>query len=264
VGKDREPEVAAQVHSGAEIFQKPGEFPAAESIDLPLSTHALHYYKSGRPFLQRHLPFWLAVMGEQLLVLAIPIAGILYPLANGLSAPYGWGMSRRIFLIYGELLWLESEMESRDSGRSTDDLSARLQVLERRSHRVRVPRMYLPLLYTLKEHLGHISVDDLGWMDTGFQGSTYYETPNADRLAREGVIFRSAHASAPNCAPSRASLLSGQYPPRHGVYTVASAPSSCICRITRCTPPCRPRANWCRTLRRNPAAGGRTTRPMPP
>jgi TRAP-type uncharacterized transport system substrate-binding protein len=61
-------EVATQVHSGAEIFQKPGEFPAAESIDLPLSSHALHYYKSGRPFLQRYLPFWLAVMGEQLLV----------------------------------------------------------------------------------------------------------------------------------------------------------------------------------------------------
>jgi len=149
-------EVAAQVHSGAEVFQKPGEFPAPESIDLPLSSHALHYYKSGRPFLQRYMPFWLAVMGEQLLVLSIPIAGILYPLANGLSALYGWGMRRRIFLIYGELLWLESEMETRGAGRTTDDLSARLQALERRTQRVRVPPIYIPLLYTLKEHLGHV------------------------------------------------------------------------------------------------------------
>ena len=67
-----------------------------------------------------------------------------------------------------------------------------------------------------------ISIDDLGWKDTGFQGSGYYETPNLDRLARQGMIFTNAYANAPNCAPSRASLLSGQYTPRHGVYTVGS------------------------------------------
>jgi len=67
-----------------------------------------------------------------------------------------------------------------------------------------------------------ILVDDLGWKDTGFQGSAYYETPNIDRLARQGMIFTDAYASAPNCAPSRASLLSGQYPPRLGIYTVGS------------------------------------------
>jgi len=65
-----------------------------------------------------------------------------------------------------------------------------------------------------------ILVDDLGWRDVGFMGSRYYETPNIDRLAREGSFFTAAYASAPNCAPSRASLLTGQYTPRHGVYTV--------------------------------------------
>jgi len=52
-------------------------------------------------------------------------------------------------------LWLESEMENRGGGRTTDDLSARLQALERRAHRIRVPPTYIPLLYTLKDHLGH-------------------------------------------------------------------------------------------------------------
>ena len=68
-----------------------------------------------------------------------------------------------------------------------------------------------------------ILVDDLGWRDVGFLGSEYYETPNIDRLAREGMIFSDAYAAAPNCAPSRASLLTGQYTPRHGVYTVGSS-----------------------------------------
>ena len=65
-----------------------------------------------------------------------------------------------------------------------------------------------------------ILIDDLGWKDVGFMGSKYYETPNIDRLARQGMIFTNAYANAPNCAPTRACLLSGQYTPRHGVYTV--------------------------------------------
>jgi arylsulfatase A-like enzyme len=68
-----------------------------------------------------------------------------------------------------------------------------------------------------------ILVDDLGWTDVGFMGAAVFETPNIDRLAGEGMVFTSAYANAPNCAPSRACLLTGQYTPRHGVYTVNSA-----------------------------------------
>ncbi len=67
-----------------------------------------------------------------------------------------------------------------------------------------------------------IFIDDMGWKDLGFMGSKYYETPRIDRLAAEGVIFTSAYSNAPNCAPTRACLMSGQYGPRHGVYTVGS------------------------------------------
>jgi len=65
-----------------------------------------------------------------------------------------------------------------------------------------------------------IFVDDMGWRDVGFMGSEYYETPNIDKLAGQGMIFTNAYSNAPNCAPARACLLSGQYSPRHGVYTV--------------------------------------------
>lgn len=64
--------------------------------------------------------------------------------------------------------------------------------------------------------------DDLGWSDTGCYGSTYYETPNIDRLCRQGMKFTDAHSAAANCAPSRACLITGQYIPRHGVYTVSN------------------------------------------
>ena len=65
-----------------------------------------------------------------------------------------------------------------------------------------------------------ILADDMGWNDPAFAGNRFVDTPHLDRLAREGVVFTEACASAPNCAPTRACLLTGQYPPRHGVYTV--------------------------------------------
>ncbi|HOD81060.1 MAG: Arylsulfatase [Planctomycetes bacterium ADurb.Bin126] len=64
--------------------------------------------------------------------------------------------------------------------------------------------------------------DDQGWKDAGYAGSDFYETPNLDRIAREGMSFTCAYSCAGNCAPSRACLISGQYTPRHGVYAVGS------------------------------------------
>lgn len=65
-----------------------------------------------------------------------------------------------------------------------------------------------------------ILADDMGWNDAGFCGNPFTDTPHLDQLAREGMVFTEACANAPNCSPTRACLLTGQYPPRHGVYTV--------------------------------------------
>ncbi len=68
-----------------------------------------------------------------------------------------------------------------------------------------------------------INADDLGWTDLGIQGSSYYESPNLDELARSGVRFTNGYAAAANCAPSRACSISGQWPQRHGIYTVGES-----------------------------------------
>ena len=65
-----------------------------------------------------------------------------------------------------------------------------------------------------------ILIDDLGWTDLGCMGSGYYETPRIDQFAEAGVLFTDAYSNGPNCAPTRACLLSGLYSPRHGIYTV--------------------------------------------
>jgi len=60
-------------------------------------------------------------------------------------------------------------------------------------------------------------IDDLGARDLGCFGSTFYETPNLDRLAREGMLFNNAYATCPVSSPTRASLMSGKYPARVGI-----------------------------------------------
>jgi arylsulfatase A-like enzyme len=75
---------------------------------------------------------------------------------------------------------------------------------------------------TTRPNILFIFADDLGWKDVGYQGTDYYETPNIDRLAEEGMVFTDGYAAAGNCAPSRACLLSGTYTPRHHVYAVGS------------------------------------------
>ena len=72
-----------------------------------------------------------------------------------------------------------------------------------------------------KPNIVYIFADDLGWTDLGCQGSKYYETPNIDRLASQGMRMLRCYSSQ-NCAPTRAALMSGQYAPRTGVYTVDS------------------------------------------
>jgi len=150
-------ETISKVHSRSGVFQKAGEFPAAETLEIPLSPYAANYYKSGRPLLQRYLPFWLAAMVEQLLLLLIPVLGLTYPLVKGLMALYGWGMQRRIFSIYGELYWVESQIDKLGKKAAPPELLERMKKLEDRTNRVKVSSKYMPMLYSLKETMASVS-----------------------------------------------------------------------------------------------------------
>jgi len=84
----------------------------------------------------------------------------------------------------------------------------------------------LTLPAATKPNIVFFLADDLGQRDLGAYGSTFYETPNLDRLAREGARFTGAYAACPVCSPTRASLMTGQWPQRTGVtdYIGAAAP----------------------------------------
>ncbi|HTP50504.1 MAG TPA: TAXI family TRAP transporter solute-binding subunit [Anaeromyxobacteraceae bacterium] len=146
-------EAASEVHAPAGLFQKAGQFPAAEGADLPLSAEARRFYRSGRPFLQRYLPYWVAVVAERLLLALLPVVGLLIPLVRVLPAVYSGMVRRRIVRLYGELKVLEAELEVRRPGEPVGDLCERLDALESRAGHLRVPLRFAHLPYTLRQHI---------------------------------------------------------------------------------------------------------------
>ena len=78
-----------------------------------------------------------------------------------------------------------------------------------------------PVVRLSKPNIILFLIDDLGWADLGVTGSTFYETPRVDALAKQGVFFSDAYAASPVCSPTRASIQSGKYPSRIGMSYLA-------------------------------------------
>jgi TRAP-type uncharacterized transport system substrate-binding protein len=144
---------AMRIHSRAGIFQRPGRFPAAESTDLPLSSQALSFYKSGPPFLDHYLPFWMASLVGRLLVLLIPILAVLYPLARFLPALYDWLMRAKISRLYGELRFLEDEIGTNGRNVDSSTMLARLEKLEKQANQLKIPITYGSMMYLLRSQI---------------------------------------------------------------------------------------------------------------
>jgi TRAP-type uncharacterized transport system substrate-binding protein len=146
-------EAASHIHFGPGIFQKEGQFPAPEAVDLPLSNYARQFYKTGSPFLQRNLPFWLAVLVQQFLVLLLPVVGVLYPLLRVTPGLFMSIQSRRVYGLYSELRLLEKELDSAGSAELHQDFIERLDRLEDRASDLWVPPSLRPHLYNLRLHI---------------------------------------------------------------------------------------------------------------
>ncbi|WP_050631723.1 TAXI family TRAP transporter solute-binding subunit [Bradyrhizobium viridifuturi] len=144
---------AVEIHSPPGIFQKAGEFPAAEAIDLPLSQEAQRFYKTGRPFLQGYLPFWAATLVEKLLVVFVPLAALLFPAFKLLPQSYDWMMQLRIRRLYDEIRSIESEMEAQGVKIDVSALNTKLDLIDQRANHLQLPNVYASSLYTLRGHI---------------------------------------------------------------------------------------------------------------
>lgn len=146
-------QAAAETHGGHGLLQKAGDFPKALAVDFPLSPRAERFYKSGRPFLQRYLPFWAANLIDRLVVMLIPLFAVLYPVAKFAPSLYGWRVRSRVFKRYGELKFLEADVLAAERGQSREDFLKRLDAIERDVAHLSAPLAFSDLVYTLRSHI---------------------------------------------------------------------------------------------------------------
>lgn len=146
-------QAASEVHGEAGVFQKPHEFPQATEVDFPLAAEAERYYKSGKSFLQRYLPFWLATLIDRMVVLLVPVVALLIPIVKFAPPLYGWRVRSRIFRRYGELKFLERELELDANRHSREDWLARLDEIEDEANHLPAPLAFSDMLYTLRQHI---------------------------------------------------------------------------------------------------------------
>ena len=146
-------QAAGEVHGAPGVFQKPGEFPRTGHSEFPLSKEAERYYKSGKPFLQRYLPFWAATLIDRMVVMLLPLLAVLLPLFKFAPQIYGWRVRSRIYRRYGELKFLENEINQDPGRHSRAEWLEKLDVIEKDASGIRTPLTFTDMLYTLRGHI---------------------------------------------------------------------------------------------------------------
>jgi TRAP-type uncharacterized transport system substrate-binding protein len=149
-------EAAQQVHGRAGIFQNAGQFPAPLEHEYRISEDAARYYKTGKTFVYRHLPFWLASLVNRVLVIIVPLAVLLIPAMKLAPWLYRWRISQRIYRRYGELMALERAAFGNTTPEERADLLRRLDEIEKRVITLRLPGSFADQVYLLRQHIGFV------------------------------------------------------------------------------------------------------------
>ena len=147
-------EAAREVHGSAGIFSKRGDYPAQVEGEYRSSPDANRYYTSGKSFLYRNFPFWLASLISRVLTVLVPLALILVPLVKVAPALYRWRFSSRIYKWYRVLLELERDAFKPDvTPKQREELLHQLDRIEASVNHLTIPAPFGDLFYALRSHI---------------------------------------------------------------------------------------------------------------
>ncbi|MBA3904296.1 MAG: C4-dicarboxylate ABC transporter substrate-binding protein [Rhodocyclaceae bacterium] len=146
-------QVLLEVHGKPGLFSRAGEFPTFRDNDFPHSDVAQRNFKSGPPFLQRYLPFWVAVFVDRLVVMLIPLFALLIPASKIVPALYAWRIRSRIYHGYGELKYLENDIRQHFDADKIGEYMEKLDRIEEKANVRPIPLSFTSELYALREHI---------------------------------------------------------------------------------------------------------------
>ena len=149
-------EAAKTVHGGEDYFTPLGAFPNLNTDEFPISDESTRYFKSGRPFLQRYLPFWLASFIERRLLILLPFMALLIGLLQALPRMAQTRIKNRLVVWYREIKSLEDEIWR--TPQPTPDQIAQwreeIENIDANSSQIRMPERYFQDVYALKQAIG--------------------------------------------------------------------------------------------------------------
>jgi len=145
---------AAQVvHKYGGDFEREGEFPAPKYLDFKLSPEAERFYKYGSPFLQRYLPFWIAIFVSRMTVLLLPLVAVVLPLFKLVPLIYRWRMRSKIYRWYSKLRDFDPERHKAEATDRLQEYLVGLNQIEEKVSNLSVPLSFSEELYHLRMHI---------------------------------------------------------------------------------------------------------------
>ncbi len=146
-------QAAEEIHSRGRGFERQGQFPSPRHLDFPLSEEADRFYKSGPPFLQTWLPFWIAIFIQRMTIMLLPMIALLYPLIKLMPPIYRWRMRSKIYRWYSKLEAVDANLHGKEADVQPEDSMAALDQLEETVSRISVPLAFTEELYHLRLHI---------------------------------------------------------------------------------------------------------------
>jgi TRAP transporter TAXI family solute receptor len=155
-------DAASEIHGHQSLLADAGTYPNAKRQDVPVAAEAERFYRQGKPFLQRYLPFWMANLIDRMLVLLIPLFAVLIPAIKFLPDLYTYRLKSRIMRGYGELRVLEKSFTADPAPEMVKGYLERLDAIEQEINDLHLPRWYASEGYRfraaidlVRERLGH-------------------------------------------------------------------------------------------------------------
>ena len=136
------------------LFEKAGEFPNPNDTEFKLAAEAQRVYKSGPPFMQKHVPFWVATFLDRMFVLLLPLVGIMVPLLKFVPMLYTWRVRHRILYWYRELKTVEHGLDASHADAALLAGKQReIERIEEAVNQIPVPLGFSDKLYDLRAHI---------------------------------------------------------------------------------------------------------------
>jgi len=149
-------EAAREVHGNASLFRRQGEFPAPLEHEFPISADASRFYKSGKSFFYRTLPFWMASLVSRILVVFVPIVVLLIPGLKIIPAIYRWRINLGIYRWYRALLMVEQNLVGQITSEKREELIEKLNLIEQAVNTMKVPASFADQLYGLRGNINFV------------------------------------------------------------------------------------------------------------